>query len=140
MTRINDGLTARQRYYYKNRASCLSYGKNYLKKWKKKNQEKVNSYATKNYRSFLGRLKKTYYGMKKRRSVNIISQVEFLNWSSRSSKYKQLYEQWKKFNFERFLAPSIDRINSNLGYTKNNIQWLTQSENTIKENNERRHQ
>jgi hypothetical protein len=37
----------------------------------------------------------------------------------------------KKANYN---SPSLDRINSNLGYTKENVQWLSWRANSIKNN------
>lgn len=43
-----------------------------------------------------------------------------------------LYRIWQDSGFERKLTPSIDRIDSSKGYTLDNIQWLTLSNNCRK--------
>ena len=46
--------------------------------------------------------------------------------------FMELYDVWKKSGFKRSLAPSIDRVNNDMGYEINNMQWLTQSANSSK--------
>jgi len=60
---------------------------------------------------------------------------EFLNWCNEFENmkiFKKLWKKWKNNNFDRKFAPSIDRINNNIGYELSNIRWLSLSENCKK--------
>ena len=54
----------------------------------------------------------------------------FYEWSINNEHFNELYDNWVKSEYDRKLSPSIDRINSNDGYTLNNIRWITHSENS----------
>ena len=43
-----------------------------------------------------------------------------------------LFKNFTESNRQRRLAPSIDRIDSNLGYLPSNCQWLTLSQNSAR--------
>jgi len=43
---------------------------------------------------------------------------------------RTLYESWVASGYSMRMAPSIDRINSELGYVFDNCRWLTHSENS----------
>jgi len=46
--------------------------------------------------------------------------------------FVELHEAWKYSNFNRKLTPSIDRIDNKKGYTVDNMQWMTLSNNSSK--------
>lgn len=48
------------------------------------------------------------------------------------AEFNKLYDGWEKSGFQRKMAPSIDRIDNGRGYTVDNMQWLSQSENSRK--------
>ena len=52
--------------------------------------------------------------------------------------YNRLYNEWVDSDYDRWKAPSIDRIDSNLPYTKDNIQLMTWKENNDKEHERQR--
>lgn len=64
--------------------------------------------------------------------MEVLSKEDFIKWAKRSKKLKQLYKAWVDSGYLYKLQPSIDRINSDKGYTKSNIRWLTQSENSAR--------
>jgi hypothetical protein len=45
-----------------------------------------------------------------------------------------IYMDWARSGFDLMLAPSVDRVDSKLGYTADNMQWLTFVENCEKNN------
>lgn len=76
-------------------------------------------------------IKKSVYGKK------FLTKKEWTRWCYESdtyAKFIQIYNDWVQSNFERKLAPSIDRVDSKKGYIIGNLQWLTQSQNSQKSN------
>lgn len=63
--------------------------------------------------------KDLYYGVKV-----LITKEEFINFSLNNSDYILIYNKWKKTGYNRKLSPSIDRIDSDLHYSLDNIRWL----------------
>lgn len=51
--------------------------------------------------------------------------------------FMSIYNNWVSNNFSRKFSPSIDRIDNNKGYELCNLQWITQSENSIKGNKDK---
>ena len=50
---------------------------------------------------------------------------EFLTWVDSQHNAKELFDNWKFSNYLKSLAPSVDRINSLLPYTLDNIVLTT---------------
>lgn len=55
-----------------------------------------------------------------------------------SNGYKKYYDIWVSSNYNPDMAPSIDRKNSQISYTIDNLQLITWRENNTKGNKERR--
>lgn len=60
----------------------------------------------------------------------LLGKEEFYEWAKNSPKFWELYEAYKYDNYNRKLAPSVDRIDSELGYCIENMEWVTHSENS----------
>ena len=60
----------------------------------------------------------------------LLSKKKFYLWAEYHPTFLFFFEQYKKSNFQRKLAPSVDRINSNKGYLLSNMEWVTHSENS----------
>lgn len=105
-------------------------------------REKNNSYTftyEKTYKGFLVRLyrnmrsritgiqKKNFYLYE---GKEILDKETFYNWALNNKMFYELFENYKKSNYDRKLAPSVDRVDSNLGYTIDNIEFVTLSENS----------
>ena len=64
------------------------------------------------------------------KGLPVCTKEEFYEWSlSWESNYLYLLEEYKQSNYERSVAPSVDRIDSNSGYVLGNMQWVTISKN-----------
>ena len=59
----------------------------------------------------------------------ILPKDVFLNWSKNHPDFLVLYKRWVTSGFDRKLTPSVNRMNSNKGYTLGNIEWMTNSQN-----------
>lgn len=93
-------------------------------------------------KTLYGYLVRTYRNMKSRvngvhkkkahlyKGKNILDKEYFYNWSLSDKDYNKLHTEWVVSGYNHKLSPSIDRIDSNLGYTKDNIRWITHSENS----------
>ena len=49
---------------------------------------------------------------------------EFLLWTLNETRFWALYEDWVRHGYARDWAPSIDRLDDDLGYTPENVQWI----------------
>lgn len=57
--------------------------------------------------------------------LDIMPKEVFYEWSLSNEDFNRLFESWENSGHERKLTPSIDRINSYLGYTIDNSRWIT---------------
>lgn len=100
-----------------------------------------NNIVTKRYeRTKKGKLVRTYRNMMNRvnglskphlyANKGLIDKEKFYKWSLKDNNYNELYDCWVKNNFCKKLSPSIDRIDTNIGYVEGNIRWVTHSENS----------
>jgi hypothetical protein len=71
-------------------------------------------------------LRPNYYGK------SICTKEEFFNKFLSCNIFLSLYKKWQDSGFLRRMAPSIDRINNDLGYTLDNMQFIIHTENTGK--------
>lgn len=63
---------------------------------------------------------------------------QLLEWVLQQENFLILYKNWIESGYKRGLRPSIDRINNDIGYTLDNIQIITLSENISLGNKKRR--
>jgi len=62
-------------------------------------------------------------------SKPIMPKDVFMNWAKNHPDFLSLYKQWITCNFDRKLTPTVNRMNPNKGYTLDNVEWLTNSQN-----------
>lgn len=55
---------------------------------------------------------------------------EFYVWAISSPDFHRLFAEWVAADYDRKLAPSVDRVDSKVGYRAWNMQWVTHSENS----------
>lgn len=63
---------------------------------------------------------------------------EFYEFSLGSDVFNKLFAEWELSEYNRKLTPSVDRINSAKGYSFDNIEWVTHSENSARSSAQRR--
>jgi hypothetical protein len=61
---------------------------------------------------------------------SLLPKSEFYEWAIASNDFHRLFREWVDSDFDRKLAPSVDRIDSRIGYEIGNMQWVTHSENS----------
>ena len=119
-------------------------------KKQRERRAKTNNATTKKYeKTHKGFLVRTYRNMLSRVSgvtknknhlylgKEILNKHIFYAYSLNNNSFNKLFYDWELSGYERRLTPSIERINSNLGYTLDNIEWITFSENCRRGNQSR---
>ena len=103
--------------------------------WDCKKYEKTpKGFLVRAYRNMESRVK----GIQKRQAqyytgLEILPREEFYKWAfSTDSGFQELYDAWKTADYDRKLSPSVDRPDVYKGYTLDNMQWITHSENSRK--------
>lgn len=61
---------------------------------------------------------------------SVISREDFYAWSLSDPAYNALFDAWAAAGYDRKLTPSVDRIDPKKGYTADNMEWVTHSENS----------
>lgn len=109
------------------RAKCTSC----LSEWSKSYEKTEDGFLMRVYRNMLSRVtgvQKQKYHLYKGKSI--LSKEDFYAWAKGSYMFKLLFIVYKHSGHQRKLAPSVDRIDSSLGYELDNIEWVTMSENS----------
>jgi len=65
---------------------------------------------------------------KRKHKLPNFSKKELIKWLYKN-KFKKLFNQWKKSGFNKWLVPSIDRLDDSKPYTFDNIRLVTWAEN-----------
>jgi hypothetical protein len=60
---------------------------------------------------------------------SLLSRDEFYSWTESNKQFHDLFDAWENSNYERRLTPSVDRIDSSLGYELHNMEWIPFHEN-----------
>lgn len=109
---------------------------------RRKRKETGNLYTKKYEKSERGFLMRLYRNMKSRivgvqkikhhlyQGKDLLDKKDFYAWAISSEQFKALFKAWTDSGFDRKLSPSVDRINPGLGYTLDNMEWVTHSENS----------
>ncbi len=92
----------------------------------KTNLDAVNKYR----KTKKGFISASYQSMKLNAKFRGISppnftRIEYLSFLQYHPNFDLLFEQWINSGFDKWLRPSIDRINNKLGYTMDNIRLGT---------------
>lgn len=54
----------------------------------------------------------------------------FLSWAKNHPQLLEMYKRWVSCDFDQKLTPSINRLDSSKGYTLDNVEWVTNSQNS----------
>lgn len=96
----------------------------------KKYEKTKKGFLVRCYRNMLSRVS----GVTKKKNhlylgLPILDKNTFYEYSLNNNEFNKLFKDWEISNYNRKLTPSIDRLDTNNGYTLDNIQWITFSEN-----------
>lgn len=61
----------------------------------------------------------------------IVSKDQFYQWALNNDTFKALFEAYKQSGYNIKYAPSVDRVDSTIGYRLDNMRWLTHSQNSL---------
>ncbi len=61
------------------------------------------------------------------------TRLELINWVFGQEKYLPMYLSWEASDFDKWLRPSLDRLDTSLGYSFNNLELVTWRENHTRE-------
>lgn len=93
------------------------------------------SIENKNYRhTFNGLVNEIYKKQKISKYAITYSKKELSDWIISQYNFNDLFNNWKISNFNKWLKPSVDRIDDNYYYSFDNIQLITLNENFTKGN------
>lgn len=114
----------------------------YLRKQREYRARTNNSATIKYERTKKGKLMRTYRNMQSRvegilkkkahlySGLPILTRDEFYRWGMESNAFHSLYDGWVASNYQCGESPSVDRIDTDKGYTLGNMRWLTHRENS----------
>lgn len=91
----------------------------------KRYEKTKNGYLMRSYRNMLSRVTGVQY--KKAhlyQGLDILTKEEFYEWSINDPVFNILFEEYEKLEYDMRFAPSVDRKDSSLGYTLDNMRWL----------------
>lgn len=101
-----------------------------------------NAHTMKYERTKGGKLVRMYRNMESRiagiqkakhhlyRGKELLSREAFYEWAMASHEFHRLFREWEESGYVQKLTPSVDRVDSQRGYTPDNMQWVTHSENS----------
>jgi hypothetical protein len=96
-------------------------------------EKTIKGFLMRKYRNMLSRVR----GIQKNKAhlyfgKYILPKKMFYQWSLKNKDFRRLWSLWVKNGYSRRLCPSIDRIDSSIGYHLFNMRWVTQSENSMR--------
>tara|TARA_R110000737_G_scaffold353117_1_gene402437 strand:+ start:14046 stop:14462 length:417 start_codon:yes stop_codon:yes gene_type:complete len=117
----NEEKNARQREYRanNNNSSTSKYEKTpngFLMRLYRNMQSRINGVQKAKHHLYKGKY--------------LLPRCEFYEWSKPNESFKCLFKDWEASNYSRKLTPSVDRVDSTKGYTVENMEWVTHSENS----------
>lgn len=97
----------------------------------KKYEKTINGFLMRTYRNMKSRVT----GIQKLKAhlylgKELLPKEDFYNWSKNNLQFQNLYKNWVINNYDQKLSPSINRIDPNIGYRLDNIEWITHSMNS----------
>lgn len=101
-----------------------------------RNKENYKLICSRKYSMMKQRVLRTSSHRSSAEGKDIISKEEFMEWcykESNKNSFIKLQKIWKESGYKRTLAPSIDRIDNEKGYSIDNLQWLSLRDNIKKD-------
>lgn len=102
-----------------------------MKTWSKEYEKTEKGYLMRSYRNLVSRCtgvlkaKQHLY-----QNMQYIGKEEFYDWATNDETFQELFKAWVKSGYDKKLSPSVDRVWPMFGYIRDNIRWMTHSENS----------
>jgi hypothetical protein len=101
--------------------------------WTRKYEKTKKGFLVRMYRN----MKSRTCGIQKKKShlylgLSLVEKELFYDWALNSELFHSMFLEWETANYSRKLTPTVDRVDSSIGYELNNMQWLTHSDNSKK--------
>lgn len=114
-------LNARQREYRKSNGNsvCKKYEKTkkgFLMRLYRNMESRVTGVQKQKYHLYKGK--------------ELLSREDFYSWALINKDFHSLFNAYELSCYDRKLCPSVDRIDSKIGYTISNMEFITHSENS----------
>jgi hypothetical protein len=107
------------------------YRKDRTGEYSKKYEKTKVGFLMRLYRNMLSRIsgvQKEKYDLYKGKTI--LDKPTFYEWANNNPQFHILFDNYELSGYDRKLAPSVDRIDSNIGYSIDNIEFITHSENS----------
>lgn len=90
----------------------------------------LDGFLMRKYRNMLSRVR----GVTKAKNhlylgLEICPKKDFYDWSKNNLDFLRMFKDYTDSGYSRVLCPSVDRVNPLRGYTFDNMEWVTFSEN-----------
>ena len=118
---------------------CMDCELAYMREYRQKSGNLATRRYEKTKRGFLMRL---YRNMQSRvtgvqqqklhlySGKSLLPRDQFYEWAITSSEFHELFAAWEFSEYARQYTPTVDRIDSAIGYELDNMEWVTHSENS----------
>ena len=63
--------------------------------------------------------------------LQLMSKESFIEWANSSIEFHVLHQNWVESNYDTRFTPSVDRIDSTIGYVIENVRWVTHKQNSL---------
>lgn len=60
----------------------------------------------------------------------LLPRIEFYAWAKSSSTFYVMFSEWETSGYDQCFTPTVDRKDSTKGYSVDNMEWVTHSENS----------
>lgn len=98
--------------------------------WTKKYEKTKKGFLVRLYRNMKSRvdgIQKTKHHLYAGKFL--LDKSNFYEWAINQQKFHELFLEWENAGYERRLCPSVDRIDSSLGYETSNMEFVPFHEN-----------
>ena len=105
--------------------------KEHKRQWTHRYEKTKKGFLMRLYRNMKSRVT----GVQKMKShlyvgKELLTKDEFNQWAMQNPDFHKLFADYEESQYERKLAPSVDRIDSSKGYSVDNMEFVTMSENS----------
>lgn len=107
------------------------YRKRTFNKCTLKYEKTINGFLVRLYRNMKSRITGVQrFKFHLYKNKELLPKEDFYAWAKSSPNFFLLFNNWVANNYDRKLTPSVDRIDSSIGYLISNMVWVTHSENS----------